>query len=399
MRSTGFVRLLLTGLAVALAAAGCGGKGSVTGPDEATAPGNAVLQGGIVGAGFSASSTGYLHALSSGSGMRVSVVGTTLSTEADEEGRFLMSGLPPGSATLRFEGNGVDARLGVSGLVDGQVLSIEVHVSGSSAELGGSPTCTPSAETYFSGSLESLSGTRLVVAGRTVDASEVRKVWRGDRRIGLADLLVGEKVKVWGTLRGDGVVMADEIVALTTEGASGGMTWVTFSGTIESVRASSLDLHFNPNGSYPTLVVKGVTVTTSAETKLRRSDGSTLAPGDIKVGQKADVEGWKRTDGVVKAEKLTVEGAGTGSGGWVSFKGRVERVVALDAASGVHSSCLLKMKVAGRYVQTDGSTVFKWSDGSSLDPYAIVTGDQASVEGWTQPEGYVLAAKVVVTRR
>jgi acetyltransferase-like isoleucine patch superfamily enzyme len=57
------------------------------------------------------------------------------------------------------------------------------------------------------------------------------------------------------------------------------------------------------------------------------------------------------------------------------------------------------MKVAGRYVQTDGSTVFKWSDGSSLDPYAIVAGDQARVEGWSQPEGYVLAAKVVVTRR
>jgi Domain of unknown function (DUF5666) len=399
MRGTGFVRLLSAGLAIALAAAGCGGKGSVTGPDEGKPSGSAVLQGGIVGAGFSASSTGFLHALASGSGMRVSVVGTALSTEADEEGRFVMSGLPPGSVTLRFEGNGVDAQLAVSGLVDGQVLSIEVHVSGSSAELGGSPTCTPSAETHFSGSLESIVGTRLVVTGRTVDASEVRKVWRGDRRIELADLLVGEKVQVWGTLRGDGVVVADEVVALTTQGASGEMTWVTFSGSIESVRASSLGLHFDSNGPYPTLIVKGVTVTTSADTKLRGSDGSTLAPGDIKVGQHAEVEGWKRTDGVVKAQKLTLDGAGTGSSGWVSFKGRVESVVALDAASGVHSSCLLKMKVAGRSVQTDGSTVFKWSDGSSLDPYAIVTGDQARIEGWNQPEGYVLAESVVITVR
>ena len=399
MRGTGFVRLVMAGLAIALAAAGCGGSGSVTGPEEGTASGSAVLQGGIVGAGFSASSTGSLHALSSATGMRVSAVGTALSTDVDEEGRFLLTGLPPGSATLRFEGQGVDARLTVSGLVDGQVLSIEVHVSGASAELSGSPTCTPSAETRFSGLLESISGTRLVVAGRTVDASAVRKVWRGDRRIDLADLRVGEKLKVWGTLRGDGVVMADEIVALGSEGASNGMTWVVFSGTIESVRSSSFDVHSNPNASYPTIVVKGVTVTTSAETKFRRSDGSALAPGDIKVGQRAEVEGWKKADGVVKAQKLTVEGTGTGSNGWVSFKGRVEAVVALDATADVHSSCVLKMRVAGRYVQTDGSTVFKWSDGTSLDPYAIVTGDQAQIEGWSQPEGYVLAAKVVVTKR
>jgi hypothetical protein len=400
MRGSGFVRLLAAGLAAALVAAGCGGKGaSVTGPDEVPASGSAVLQGGIVGAGFTSSSTGSVHALSSGSGMTVSVVGTALSTAVDEEGRFVMSGLPGGTATLRFEGGGVDARLTVPGLVDGQVLSIEVHMSGSSAELGSSPTCAPSAETHFSGALESIAGTRLVVAGRTVDASAVRKVWRGDRRIELADLQVGEKVKVWGTLHGDGIVMADEIIALTTEGSSGGMTWVTFSGKVEAVRSSSLDLHSNPNGGgYPTFAIGGVTVVTSSETKFRASDGGTLAPSDVKVGQKAEVEGWKRADGVVKAQKLTVEGSGSASG-WVSFKGRVESVVALDAAAGVHLSCVLKMKVAGRSVQTDGSTSFTWSDGSSIDPYAIVAGDQARIEGWSQPEGYVLAESVVITRR
>jgi hypothetical protein len=400
MRGSGLVRLLMAGLAIALAAAGCGGRGaSVSGPDEATASGNAVLQGGIVGAGFSASSTGSLRAFSAESGMTVSVVGTALASEVDEEGRFVISGLPAGSATLRFQGGGVDARLTVSGLVDGQVLSIEVRLAGSSAELGGAPSCAPSAETFFSGRLDSIAGTRLVVAGRTVDASAVQRVFRGDRRIDLADLKVGEKVKVWGTLRGDGVVMADEILALSTEGASGTMTWVTFSGTVEAVRSSSLDLHANPNSSYPTLVVSGVRVTTSAETRFRRSGGGTLAPGEIKVGQKADVEGWKKADGVVKAQKLTVDAPGGGAGSWVSFKGRVDSVVALDAAAGVHAACLLKMSIAGRAVQTDGSTVFKWSDGSSLDPYAIVVGDQAKVEGWSQPEGYVLAATLVVTKR
>ena len=107
--------------------------------------------------------------------------------------------------------------------------------------------------------IDSIAGPRLVVAGRTVDASDVKKVWRGERRIQLSDLQVGEKVKVWGTLRGDGVVVAEEIAALTTGPGSTGETWV-------------------------------------------------------------------------------------------AFRGKVESVVALDAASGVHGSCVLKMKVAGRYV-------------------------------------------------
>jgi hypothetical protein len=130
-------------------------------------------------------------------------------------------------------------------------------------------------------------------------------------------------------------------------------------------------------------LVKGLTVRADGQTKVRRSDGSAMSASEIKVGQTA-----------------TVEGTGTGPGAtWAAFKGRVESVVALDAASGVHGSCILKMKVAGRYVETDGSTVFRWSDGTALDPYAVVSGDQAYVEGWSKPEGYVLAAKVVVDKR
>lgn len=294
MRRNRFVFLSLAGLAVALAAAGCGGSSAVTGPDAgAPAAGNAVVQGTVTGAP---------------AGLQVGVVGTRLVAPVDDEGQFALVGVPAGTATLKFDGAGIDARVSVPGLQDGQVTSITVKVSGGSAQLTGTPNCAPTADTFFSGTLEQMAGTRLVVAGRTVDASEIKKVWRGDRRIPLSDLQVGEKVKVWGTLRGDGVVVAEEIVALTSGPGSGGETWVT-------------------------------------------------------------------------------------------FKGRVEAVAALDAASDVHVSCVLKMKVAGRYVETDGSTAFRWSDGSALDPYSIVVGDKAYVEGWSKPEGYVLATKVVMDKR
>lgn len=309
MRRASFVCLFLAGLAVALGTAGCGGSTAVTGPEEAAPSGSAVLNGGVVGAGFGASSTGAVRALSGESGMRVSVVSTSLSTDVDDDGRFVLVGLPSGSITLRFEGAGVDTTLAVSGLVDGQVLTIEVQLSGGAAHMGSAPSCAPSAETFYSGLLESISGTQLVVGGRTVDASEVKKVWRGEHRVELGDLQVGDKVKVWGVLRGDGVLVAVEIQALTTEPGPGSWVWVSFTGTIESVEFKALDaagVHPSCEDGYPVLVVKGTTVVTGADTKFRRTDGSALDPATLKVGQQAHVEGWKKTDGTVKAATLTV---------------------------------------------------------------------------------------------
>ena len=295
MRRKHFVCLLLAGLAAALAAAGCGGSGAVTAPEEALATGTAVLQGTVMG---------------SQSGLQVGVVGTPLVASVDEEGQFALARVPAGTITLKLEGAGIDASVAVPGLQDGQVTSIKVQLAGGSAQLAGTPNCAPTAETFFSGMLESIAGTRLVVSGRAVEAGPSVKVWRGDRRATFDSLQVGDKVKVWGTLRGDGVVVAEEIQALTTEPGPTGWSWVVFSGIVESLKASSLDLHANPNtpspSAYLTFIVKGVTVTTNADTKFRRSDGSTCSGSDVRAGQTVTVEGWKKTDGTVKAQVLTI---------------------------------------------------------------------------------------------
>ena len=288
MRRTRFVYLCLGGLAAALAAAGCGGSAAVTGPGaEAPVAGAAVVQGTVTGAG---------------TGLRVGVVGTPLATEVDDEGQFVLSGVPAGTATLRFEAAGVDAKLDVPGLQHGLVTSITVLLTGGSARLTGTPNCGPTAETAFSGVLEHVAGTQLVVGGRTVDASQVEKVWRDGRRIELSDLRVGEKLKVWGTLRGDGVVVAEEIEARTPGGPTGR---VEFRGIVESVSASALDVHSNPYAS-PTFLIGGRKVKTDGSTRFKWSDGTALSPGDIRVGDMASVEGWKK-DGYVLAVKMVVD--------------------------------------------------------------------------------------------
>ncbi|HEX9188520.1 MAG TPA: DUF5666 domain-containing protein [Vicinamibacteria bacterium] len=305
--------LSLLGLAAALVAAGCGGSSAVTGPDEGAGPtGAAVLHGAIQGAGIGGSSSSApVHALAGGSGFSVSVAGTSLTGEVDDEGRFALSGVPAGSVTLRIEGPGVSAQVQVTGLVDGQVTSIEVRVSGGSAQLATTPTCTPTADTFFSGTIDRIAGDQLVVAGKKVDASQVRKVWRGEKRIPLSDLQAGEKVKVWGLLRGDGVVVAEEIAALSSGPGESGETWVTLRGTIESVKMSSLDLHANPNtgtgSSYPTFSIKGTTVITNGETKAKWSDGTPMSLSEIKAGQTASVDGWKKPDGRVRATGIRVD--------------------------------------------------------------------------------------------
>jgi hypothetical protein len=295
MRRKHLVCLFLAGLFAALAGAGCGKSDSVTAPSESFATGAAVLQGTVMG---------------SQPGLQVGVVGTRLVAPVDDEGQFALAQVPSGTVTLRLEGAGVDARVAVAGLSDGQVTSIQVRLAGGSAELAATPSCAPTADTFFSGMLESVAGTRLVVSGRPVEVGPSVKVRRGDRRANLDSLRVGDKLKVWGTLRGDGVVLADEIQALTTE--PDGWTWVVFSGVIESMKASSLDVHANPNtpgpAKYPTLIVGGLTVTTNADTKFRRADGSACSGSDVRAGQTATVEGWKRADGTVKAQRLTISG-------------------------------------------------------------------------------------------
>jgi hypothetical protein len=289
MRRTRFVCLSLAGLALALAAAGCGGSAAVTGAEpEAPVAGAAVVQGTV---------TGVV------AGLQVGVVGTPLVTPVDDEGQFVLSGVPAGTATLKFEAAGIDARVEVPGLQDGLVTSVTVQLSGGSARLTGTPNCTPTAEAAFSGVLEQIAGTQLVVGGRTVDASQVKKVWRDGRRIQLSELQVGETVKVWGTLREDGVVVAEEIEARTPGAKPTG--WVEFRGLVESVSASALDVHANPYAS-PTFVVAGRKVKTDGATRFKWSDGTALSPGDIRVGDRASVAGWTK-DGYVLAEKMVVD--------------------------------------------------------------------------------------------
>jgi hypothetical protein len=190
------------------------------------------------------------------------------------------------------------------------------------AEATGPAHCAPTAETKIVGTLDSIDGDQLVVGGHRVDASLVKKVWRGSRGIALNNLVLGEKVKVWGTLAGDGVILAEEIQALS----NGEKEWVTLQGRITRIGFPTFDVHANPNGgtgscasydasavhanpnsgSCPILWVDGVKVVTDANTGFRSRGGGPLDPGTIQVGQHASVEGWRKPGRDLLATSVTI---------------------------------------------------------------------------------------------
>jgi hypothetical protein len=275
-------------LAVGLLAAACGGGSPVSGPDALPTA--------------SASIEGTVEAAASASPMaalKVSVVGTSLSTSSDNVGRFVLQGVPVGQVTLRFEGSGTDARLDVSGLSAGQTLSLRVSVSGSQASLrpGPSPSPSPSPENEneneqaLRGTIASISGSNLQVAGKTVATDGSTRIRRKGQTIPFGDLKVGQTVEVEGQTQANGSILAKSITVEDDEPEN--EAEVSFTGTIQSISGS-------------TLMVAGKTVATDGNTRIRRK-GDTIAFSDLKVGDKVEVEGTQRADGTILAKKISLE--------------------------------------------------------------------------------------------
>jgi hypothetical protein len=86
----------------------------------------------------SASIDGAVRTSSAGAAsqsLRVSVAGSTMSTETGSNGRFAFINVPAGNVTMLFEGTGVNARLPIGRVQPGDHVTIGVTVDGSIARL------------------------------------------------------------------------------------------------------------------------------------------------------------------------------------------------------------------------------------------------------------------------
>ncbi len=112
----------LTGSAVLLGAAACGGSGSPAAPSSAS---GATILGLVSGA--PASST---------PGLTVAIDGTTLSAAVDGSGQFTFAGVPSGDVRMRFTGGGVNAAsLLLTNVRPEEYIEIRINVSNETATL------------------------------------------------------------------------------------------------------------------------------------------------------------------------------------------------------------------------------------------------------------------------
>ncbi len=251
---------------------------SPTGPALPAAPLGATIQGTLV-TGAAAAQAGLPHA-SGASGIRVSITGTNLATTTDGAGKFMITGVPSGTAELRLQGPGLDARLTITGLTAGQTLTITVRASGSQASLEGDDD--DQGEADLRGAIQSidLATSSLMVAGKkVVTNASTRIVGDHDAILALKDLKVGEKVEVEGTTQADQSVLARKI-KLEDADDDDDVNEIEFKGAIQSI---------NPGAG--SLMVAGRNVLTDGQTRILGDHDKPLTLAGLKVGQKVEVKG------------------------------------------------------------------------------------------------------------
>ncbi len=378
-------RTLVSLLAGALASVtfACGSGSSVTGssaPATGAAPdapaavaqpaaAGATIAGTVRLAGVGSSAPGGVQALSNT--LRVSVVGTSISAATDGAGQFTLTGVPAGHVQLHFEGPGIDARLDLDGLQNGQTLTISVVCSGNQASMDDG---RHSGEVEFTGKISAVGSNQLTVSGKTVKTDSSTKVLdEKGAAITLASLKVGDAVSVEGTTETDGSILASKIRRDNGDGDgddddSGGTQQVQFSGSVGSVGAGQL-------------MVAGKTVMVGPGTTIVDSKGTKLMLTDIRTGDTVDVDGATQSDGSVLASKIKDESQG-GSAQQVEFSGKIASI------SGS------QLMVGSKTVLVDGSTRILSEKGTTLALTDLKVGDSLEVDGTKQSSGSILASKI-----
>jgi hypothetical protein len=280
-----------------VACSGGGSPSSPTGPaggsttSTTTVAGGATVRGVVETSTAGAASIGDVHALGAASGVHVTVVGTALGTTTDASGQFELRGVPAGRVQLRFEASGIDARLEIEGVTEGQSLNVNVHVSSSGAFLA--ETEDHRNETSLRGKVDAVSGARLTVLGRVVQTDGLTEfLGRSNTRASLGDVRVGQLVEIEGTNQADGTLYARKVKLEDSAGSQAPESELNFVGSIQGLSP---------------LTVAGRRVDTDGSTRVLDRKNAAIALSALKVGDKVEIEGTARGDGSVLAKKIKLQ--------------------------------------------------------------------------------------------
>jgi hypothetical protein len=377
------MRRFLIDLGVIGLAAGCG-KGTPTAPSNSgtTSTTAAAPAAGATISGSLQSGTSSGQSVRGGpavTGVTVTIVGTSMSVSVDATGHFTLTNVPPGDVQLQFSGAATGS-VTVSAVGTTETVDLVITVSGGTTSVA-SEVRSGAAQAQLEGLIDALPPTTaaqtFTAAGKTVKTDSSTQFVDGGTTRSFADLQVGMRVHVMGSLSGS--TMTATWIELQSPQIGTPPTTPT-PAPPEDTSASIQGTLKTKTGSAPnlTLMVDTTTVHTSSATDVqRRGDSQTL--DTLALGQTLHVVGTRKSDGSIDARLIEIVDDATG--GAFEIQGSI---------GGLKGACpALTFGINGYSIVTSGSTAFQGGTCSALK-----NGSKVTVDGTKNADGSVAATSV-----
>jgi len=287
---------------VGLLAAACGGDASLSSIGPSSASGGASISGIVRGSALTPTPSRTLseetfRTLDTRSGVTISIVGTGISTNADNQGQFTLDNVPSGTVVLNFSAPGANATATLQGVGPGDRVQITVTVNGNNAHID--------SERHNNGEISTRitsidSGNKSFQAGNwTIKTTGSTTIRHGSKTVQFSDLKPGDHVQVRGTRDGN-TVTASEIKV--EQGGQGGDT--DDDDDDDEDNEAEVDGRVSGLGnSCPgiTFMIGNTKVTADQNTTYRRTSCSAIK-NDLKV----EVEGTRQNDGIL-ASRISLD--------------------------------------------------------------------------------------------
>jgi hypothetical protein len=377
-------------LVAALAVTACGGGSSPTepspGPGGTSAPAatGATISGRISGAGTAGLTAPGVATARATPVTQVAVVGTSLSTAADGNGRFTLSNVPAGATQLRLTGPGTDATVGIGEVRTGDTVSVTIAVNGSHAAVLDDSRNPSGAPTPINGIARNVTGTveqfEFTIDGRRIRGDRVTE-WYGHPNQTPARVFdelndTRAEVKAWPR---DGYWYAERLhVNLDDEGEEDEEEEEE-DGPPQDSSASIEGTLTAISGTRPSLVltIADTTVRTDGSTVVQRR-GDTQDLSVLQLGMTIHVVGDRQANGSIDARRLQIKD---------DEPGRTFEIQ--GSIGGLRGTCpAVTFGVNGFNVATTAQTAFTPACSE------LKNGNRVTVRGVVQADGSVRATSV-----
>ena len=291
---------------VGLMAAACGGNAALSSVGPSSASGRASISGIVRGSAVTPTPSRTLAeetfaALDSRSGVTISVVGTGISTNADNQGQFTLNDVPAGTVVLNFSAPGANATATLQGVGPGDRVQITVTVNGNNAHIDSEHHNNGEISTRIT-SIDS--GNKSFQAGNwTIKTTDSTVIRHGSKTVPFSDLKVGDHVQVRGTRDGSTVTATEIKVEQAGQGGDNEDDDDNDHEAEVSGRVSGL-LNSNSNSCPAIAFMIG---NTKVRADQNTTYGNNTSCSAIKNDLKVEVKGTKQNDGSVLARRISLD--------------------------------------------------------------------------------------------